>query len=70
MTAPMSAAELERCFSFLKRIKIFLGNIRSEKRLKTLGMMSINKKLIHNVDSFGVNVKKRFIAQKDSRFCV
>ena len=48
VTTPMSSAESERCFSFLKRIKICLRNTMGEERLNALNVLSVERSLIEN----------------------
>lgn len=38
ITIPISTAELERCFSILKRIKTFLRNSMKQERLSALAI--------------------------------
>ncbi|XP_051803138.1 uncharacterized protein LOC127533632 [Acanthochromis polyacanthus] len=43
ITTPMTTAEAERCFSTLKRVKTFLRNSMTQKRLNALAMLSMEK---------------------------
>ncbi|XP_008189654.1 52 kDa repressor of the inhibitor of the protein kinase-like [Acyrthosiphon pisum] len=49
-TLPVSTACPERSFSSLKRIKSYLRNTISEKRLNGLAMLSIHRDIDVNVD--------------------
>ena len=67
VTSPMSSAEAERCFSTLKRIKSFLRNTMTEKRLNALAMLSIEKEMIKNIENFNSKVIEKFVNMKDRR---
>jgi hypothetical protein len=54
VTTPMTTAELERCFSTMKRIKTFLRSIMSEERLSVLAMLSAEKNLLESSSNFKV----------------
>ena len=64
---PMATAESERCFSTLKRVKTFLRNTMGNDRLNALAMMSINKHLVQDTDSFDDKVLEKFISMKNRR---
>lgn len=59
----MTTAKPERCFSTLKRLKIFLRNTMKNDRLNALAMLSINKELVKEMKDFDarkfVNLKER-----------
>ena len=63
----MISVESERCFSTLKRIKNFLRNTMGEERLNSLAMLSMEKKLVRDSDTFNKNVIDRFARQKERR---
>lgn len=63
----MITAESERCFSTLKRIKIFLRNTMTQDRLNALAMLSMEKKLVRNIPDFNKEVIESFATQKDTR---
>ena len=67
ITIPMASVESERCFSTLKRIKNFLRNTMGEERLNSLAMLSMEKKLVRDSDTFNKNVIDRFARQKERR---
>lgn len=67
LTTPMTTAESERCFSTLKRVKTFLRNTMGNDRLNALAMMSINKNLVQDIDSFDDKVLEKFISMKNRR---
>ncbi len=52
ITTLMTSAETERCFSTLKRIKTFLQNSMLNERLMTLAMLSIENRMISDINNF------------------
>jgi hypothetical protein len=66
----MTTSECERCFSTLKRIKNFLRNTMDQDRLTALAMLSIEQKLVKNINNFNENVIEIFSSTKEeeSRF--
>nr|CAH7735511.1 unnamed protein product [Callosobruchus chinensis] len=67
ITIPMITSEVERCFSTLNRIKAFLRNSMTEDCLPALTMLSIEKKLISEIDNFNDKVITNFANQKARR---
>ena len=67
LTTPMTSAESECCFSTLKRIKTFLRNTMSNKRLNALAMLSIENKLIQETKNFNDRVMDHFARSKSRR---
>ncbi|KAL2086792.1 hypothetical protein ACEWY4_017851 [Coilia grayii] len=67
ITTPMTTAESERCFSTLKRIKTFLRNTMAQDRLNALAMLSIEKRLTHDIPDFNRLVIEKFAHMKDRR---
>lgn len=67
VTIPMTSSEAERCFSTLKRVKTFLRSTMGEDRLTALAMLSIEKKLISDIDNFNERVIDKFAQKKDRR---
>jgi hypothetical protein len=65
-TTPMATAELERCFSTMKRIKTFLRSTMSEERLSALAMLSVGKNLLES-SNFNEKVTEAFVLLKDRR---
>jgi hypothetical protein len=64
VTIPMTTAELERCFSWPKRIKTFLRNSMTQDRLTALAMLSIENRLITNTRDFNTKVIEMFASNK------
>ncbi|KAJ4441471.1 hypothetical protein ANN_11326 [Periplaneta americana] len=67
LTTPMTTAEAERCFSTLKRIKIFLRSTMSEECLSALAMLTIERKLVEMTKDFNEKVMEEFIKRKNRR---
>jgi hypothetical protein len=63
----MTTAELERCFSTVKRIKIFLWSNMSEERLSALAMLSAGKNLLESSSNFNEKVNEAFVVSKERR---
>ena len=49
-TIPVTTAENERSFSFLKRTKTYLRSVMNHERLGDLGTLSINRERTSNID--------------------
>ena len=54
LTIPYSTASVERSFSALKRIRIYLKNAQGQNRLSNLSLMSIEKSLLKRLMSTSV----------------
>ena len=67
ITAPMTTAEAERCFSTLKRIKTFLRNSMTQERLNALAMLSMEKRVVTKMTDFNQKVIEKFANQKERR---
>ncbi|KAL1276105.1 hypothetical protein QQF64_035728 [Cirrhinus molitorella] len=67
VTTPMTTGEAERCFSTLKRIKTFLRNSMTQERLNALAMLSIEKRLVTEMNDFNQKVIEKFASQKERR---
>ena len=66
VTTPMTSSEAERCFSTLKRIKTYLRNSMTTKRLNALAMLSMEKDLVSDCN-FNNLVIQQFANQKERR---
>ena len=67
ITTPMTSAEVERCFSTLKRIKTFLRATMLNERLSALAMISTENKMISEMADFNETVIHHFAASKNRR---
>ena len=67
ITTPVSSAESERGFSFLKRIKTYLRNSMGQDRLNALTVLSIHKEYISDMPSFNKRVVDKFATMKNRR---
>ena len=67
ITTPMTTAESERCFSSLKRIKIFLRSTMKNDRLTALAMTSIENQMITETKDFNEKVIDHFAQIKTRR---
>ncbi|KAJ8356577.1 hypothetical protein SKAU_G00193710 [Synaphobranchus kaupii] len=67
ITTPMTTAEVERCFSTLKRIKTFLRNTMTQERLNALAMLSMEKRPVTEMTDFNQKVIEKFAGQKERR---
>ncbi|KAJ4430706.1 hypothetical protein ANN_19297 [Periplaneta americana] len=67
ITTPMTTSEPERCFSSLKRIKTFLRNTMSQDRLTALALLSVEKKLVADMEGFNSKVIDSFCNNKERR---
>jgi hypothetical protein len=63
----MTTAEPERCFSAMKRSKIFLQITMSEERLSTLAMLIGGKNLLELSSNFNEKVIEAFVLRKERR---
>jgi hypothetical protein len=63
----MTTAELERCFSTMKRIKTFLRSTMSEECLSALAMLSTEKNLLEFSSNFNEKVVEAFVFCKERR---
>lgn len=69
-TIPVSTSTVERTFSCLKRVKTSLRNTQSENRLSTLSLLSIEKRLLDELQSersFYDAVIEKFLQKGDRR---
>ena len=57
LTIPVSVASTERSFSKLKIIKTYLRSTMSQQRLNGLALLSIEKKMLNEINFFGLFVK-------------
>lgn len=67
ITTPMCTAESERCLPTLNRIKAFLRKSVPGHQLNALAMVSIEKKLIHDIPDFNKKVIEKFAALKERK---
>ena len=67
VVTPMTAAEPERCFSTLKRIKTFLRSTIRNERLSALCMLSVEKSMIAGIADFNEKVIDHFASAKNRR---
>lgn len=67
VTIPMTTVEAERSFSTLNRIKTFLRSSMGNDRLTSLAMLSVEKKMVHNIAEFNNKVIEVFAAAKNRR---
>ncbi|XP_042235849.1 zinc finger MYM-type protein 1-like isoform X2 [Homarus americanus] len=51
LTVPATTASVERSFSALKRIKTYSRNFQGQERLQSLALLSIEKEVLHNLQS-------------------
>ncbi|CAH1117438.1 unnamed protein product [Phaedon cochleariae] len=65
VTTPMATSEVQPRFSTLKRIETFFRNSMPEDRLTALSMLSIEKKLISEIDNFNDKVITKFANKKE-----
>ncbi len=64
ITTSMTLAETERCFSTLKRIKTFLRNSMLNERLTALTMLSIENRMISDINNFNNKVIDHFATSR------
>jgi hypothetical protein len=67
LTTPMTTAELERCFSIMKRIKTFLWSTMFEEHLLALALLSAEKNLLKSSNNFNGKVIEAFVLCKERR---
>jgi hypothetical protein len=65
LTIPVTVASAERSFSKLKLIKSYLRSTMSQERLNGLAILSIEKKILENLEY--KNLIKNFASQKARR---
>jgi hypothetical protein len=65
LTIPVTVASAERSFSKLKLIKSYLRSTMSQERLNGLAILSIEKKLLENLEY--KNLISNFASQKARR---
>jgi hypothetical protein len=65
LTTPITTAEPERCFSTMKRIKIFLLSTVSEERLSALAVLSAEKNSLESSSNFNEKVIEAFVFRKE-----
>jgi hypothetical protein len=65
LTIPVTVASAERSFSKLKLIKSYLRSTISQERLNGLAILSIEKKILENLEY--KNLIKNFASQKARR---
>lgn len=65
VTIPMTSTESERSFLTLKKIKTFLQNTMEEDQLNALAMLSIEKKMVNQINNFNEEVIKEFMKKND-----
>ncbi len=63
----MTSAETERCFSTLKRIKTFLRNSMLNERLTALAMLSIENRMISDINNFNDKVIDHFATSRTQK---
>ena len=66
-TIPLTTCTGERCFSTLRRIKDYLRNTLSQKKLNSLAALSCNKKITEEFPSFKDEVINNFIKSKNRK---
>ena len=67
LTAPVTSAESERCFSTLKNIKTYKSSTMGQARLSSLAVVSIEKEFISKIPNFNEEVISNFASQKNRR---
>ena len=67
VVTPMATSEPERCFSTLKRIKLFLRSSTGNDRLSALTMLSIEKGMIEDIKDLNDLVTDYFATRKSKR---
>jgi hypothetical protein len=65
LTIPVTVASAERSFSKLKLIKSYLRSTMSQERLNGLAILSIEKKMLENLEY--KNLISNFASQKARR---
>lgn len=65
VTIPMTSTESERSFSTLKKIKTFLKNTMEEDQLNALAMLSIEKKMVNQINNFNEEVIIEFMKKNE-----
>ena len=64
---PMSLREAERCFKTLKRVKTFLRSSMCDGRLKSLAILSMEKRFFREQPDFNQRVIEMFVYLIDRR---
>lgn len=67
VTVPMPTSEVERCFSTSKIVKTFLRNSVKEESLSALGMLSVEKVFLNNIENFNKRVIELFAYKEEHR---
>ncbi|XP_018569006.1 uncharacterized protein LOC108909230 isoform X1 [Anoplophora glabripennis] len=67
VTMPVSTTETERCLPILKNIKNFLRNTKKEQGLDALGMLSLEKTFLNNIENFNKRVIELFASKNERK---
>ncbi|XP_065658794.1 zinc finger MYM-type protein 1-like [Hydra vulgaris] len=67
LVTPVSTADVERCFSTLKRVKTLLRNSTGQDRLNALAVLLIHKDHLQDIDQFNQKVIEMFSLMKQRR---
>ena len=67
-TISCSSAEVERSFSGLRRLKMYMRNSMTQMRLNHLAVLHMHQEMTDNVDIMAI--AKEFVGQFDSRLAM